>query len=167
MVRLRVNRRGPHHQPGWRRGCGSCSAPRLRPRSGAMSGGQAVQMVKAARGDLPLWVAGGGRRQPGRSGVHRPEPTQGPTRPGAEDRQRPAAPIRSWAEGDHTIDWMVPIVADGEAGFGGAQRLRADQVVHRGGGRRRAPSRTSSPPRRSAGTWAARSSSPPRSTSGR
>lgn len=25
-----------------------------------------------------------------------------------------------WSEGDHSIDWFVPIVADAEAGFGGA-----------------------------------------------
>ena len=32
-----------------------------------------------------------------------------------------------WAEGDGEREWLVPIVADAEAGFGGpAQRVRAD-----------------------------------------
>ena len=43
------------------------------------------------------------------------------------------------AEGDRRHHWFAPIVADAEAGFGGAaQRLRADEGDDRGGRRRRA-----------------------------
>ena len=38
-----------------------------------------------------------------------------------------------WSEGDGEIDWFVPIVADGEAVRGAAERLRIDQELHRGG----------------------------------
>ena len=70
------------------------------------------------------------------------------------------------ADGNDEIDWMVPIVADMEAGFGGHLNVfELDQ----GDDRRRAPractSRTSSPPRRSAGTWAARCCCRPRGRS--
>ena len=57
--------------------------------------------------------------------------------------------------------WFAPIVADAEAGFGGP--LNAHELMKgddRGGGRRACTSRTSSRPRRSAATWAARCSCP-------
>ena len=45
------------------------------PALGAMTGGQAVQMVKAGlEGDLPLRLAGGGGREPLRQHLSRPEP---------------------------------------------------------------------------------------------
>ena len=61
---------------------------------GALTGGQAVQMVRAGlAGDLPLRLAGRGRREPRRPDLSRPEPLSGKQRPGARqaDEQRAAA----------------------------------------------------------------------------
>ena len=78
-----------------------------------------------AAGDLPVGLAGGGRRQPRPS---RCIPTRASTPPTrcprscAASTTRCGAPTRS--SGPRTAaratrDWMVPIVADAEAGFGG------------------------------------------------
>ena len=68
---------------------------------------------------------------------------------------RCCAPTSSTGRRAHGTDWLAPIVADAEAGFGGAaQRLRADEGDDRGGrGRRpfRGPARVGEevrPPRR-------------------
>ena len=68
-----------------------------------------------------------------------------------------------YSEGMQSVqDWLVPIVADAEAGFGGplnAYELMKSMIARR---RRRAcTGKTSWRVRRSAATWAARSSSPP------
>ncbi len=91
---------------------------------GALSGGQAVQMVKAGLKSIYLsgWqVAGDGNL----AGEVYPDQSLYPSNsaPSLVDRinnaLRRAGQIH-WAEGDNDIDWFVPIVADGEAGFGGA-----------------------------------------------
>ena len=97
-------------------------------------------------------------------------PVQQRAGPRAAHQQRLAAgrpdPARRGRERRSTS--FAPIVADAEAGFGGAaQRLRAHEGDDRSRRRRRSTSRTSSPARRSAATWGARCSSPPRSSSAR
>lgn len=91
---------------------------------GALSGGQAVQMVKAGLKSIYLsgWqVAGDGNL----AGQVYPDQSLYPadSAPAMVDRINNAlrrADQIHWAEGDTDIDWFVPIVADGEAGFGGA-----------------------------------------------
>ncbi len=91
---------------------------------GALSGGQAVQMVKAGLKSIYLsgWqVAGDGNL----AGEVYPDQSLYPSNsaPSLVDRINNAlrrADQIHWAEGDNDIDWFVPIVADGEAGFGGA-----------------------------------------------
>ena len=91
---------------------------------GALTGGQAVQMVKAGpEGDLPLRLAGRRRREPRRA---RPIPTRASTRPTACRRScggsttRCCAPTRSTRpRATNGTYWLAPIVADAEAGFGG------------------------------------------------
>ena len=91
---------------------------------GALTGGQAVQMVKAGLKSIYLsgWqVAGDGNL----AGQVYPDQSLYPANsaPAMVDRINNAlrrADQIHWAEGDTEIDWFVPIVADGEAGFGGA-----------------------------------------------
>ncbi len=68
-----------------------------------------------------------------------------------------AGQIATAEGGEAKREWLAPIVADAEAGFGGvlnAYELMNAMIV---AGRRRAcTGRTSSRPRRSAATWAAR-----------
>ncbi|KAI1695363.1 isocitrate lyase family domain-containing protein [Ditylenchus destructor] len=75
-----------------------------------------------AEGDLPVRLAGGGRRQPGRPDVSGPVAVPG--RFGAEGGQEDHATFKradeiQWSEGKNDIDYFAPIVADAEAGFGG------------------------------------------------
>jgi isocitrate lyase len=91
---------------------------------GALSGGQAVQMVKAGLKSIYLsgWqVAGDGNV----AGQVYPDQSLYPANSAPEMVERINNALRRadqihWAEGDTDIDWFVPIVADGEAGFGGA-----------------------------------------------
>ena len=91
---------------------------------GALSGGQAVQMVKAGLKAIYLsgWqVAGDGNLA---EQVY-PDQSLYPANSGPALVRRINNALRRadqihWAEGDHSIDWYVPIVADAEAGFGGA-----------------------------------------------
>lgn len=91
---------------------------------GAMSGGQAVQMVKAGLKSIYLsgWqVAADGNS----SGDVYPDQSLYPSdsAPALVERINNAlrrADQIHWAEGDTDVDWFVPIIADGEAGFGGA-----------------------------------------------
>ncbi|HSK06397.1 MAG TPA: isocitrate lyase, partial [Acidimicrobiia bacterium] len=91
---------------------------------GAISGGQAVQMVRAGLKSIYLsgWqVAADGNS----SGDVYPDQSLYPSdsAPALVERINNAlrrADQIHWAEGDTDIDWFVPIVADGEAGFGGA-----------------------------------------------
>ena len=94
--------------------------------------------ARRAAGDLPERLAGGGRREPGRADVSRPEPLPRQQRAAgrAPHQRRPcSAPTRSSTpRASDDRDWFAPIVADGEAGFGGAaERLRADEGDDRGG----------------------------------
>jgi isocitrate/methylisocitrate lyase len=91
---------------------------------GALSGGQAVQMVKAGLKSIYLsgWqVAGDGNL----SGEVYPDQSLYPANSAPAMVRRINNALRRadqvhWAEGDTGTDWFVPIVADGEAGFGGA-----------------------------------------------
>jgi isocitrate lyase len=90
---------------------------------GAMSGGQAVQMVKAGLKSIYLsgWqVAADGNL----SGDVYPDQSLYPANSAPALVERINNALRRadqihWAEGDTSIDWFVPIIADGEAGFGG------------------------------------------------
>jgi isocitrate lyase len=91
---------------------------------GAMSGGQAVQMVKAGLEAIYLsgWQVAGDANLADQ--VY-PDQSLYPANSAPALVRRIVNALRRadqvhWAEGDHAIDWMVPIVADGEAGFGGA-----------------------------------------------
>ncbi len=91
---------------------------------GALSGGQAVQMVKAGLKSIYLsgWqVAGDGNL----AGEVYPDQSLYPSNSAPALVQRINNALRRadqihWAEGNDEVDWFVPIVADGEAGFGGA-----------------------------------------------
>jgi len=91
---------------------------------GALSGGQAVQMVKAGLKTIYLsgWqVAGDGNL----AGEVYPDQSLYPANSAPAMVKRINNALRradqiQWAEGEGDIDWFVPIVADGEAGFGGA-----------------------------------------------
>ncbi|HUG32480.1 MAG TPA: isocitrate lyase [Acidimicrobiia bacterium] len=91
---------------------------------GALSGGQAVQMVKAGLKSIYLsgWqVAGDGNL----AGEVYPDQSLYPANSAPALVKRINNALRRadqihWAEGDTDTDWFVPIVADGEAGFGGA-----------------------------------------------
>ena len=91
---------------------------------GALSGGQAVQMVKAGLKSIYLsgWqVAGDGNL----AGEVYPDQSLYPANSAPELAKRINNALRRadqihWAEGDTDLDWFVPIIADGEAGFGGA-----------------------------------------------
>ncbi len=91
---------------------------------GALSGGQAVQMVKAGLQSIYLsgWqVAGDGNL----AGEVYPDQSLYPANSAPALVKRINNALRRadqihWAEGDTDTDWFVPIVADGEAGFGGA-----------------------------------------------
>jgi len=90
---------------------------------GAITGNQAVQMVKAGLRAIYLsgWqVAGDGNL------AESPYPDQSlyPVNSVPSVVRRINNALRradqiQWAEGDGEIDWLVPIVADAEAGFGG------------------------------------------------
>jgi isocitrate lyase len=91
---------------------------------GALSGGQAVQMVKAGLKSIYLsgWqVAGDGNL----SGEVYPDQSLYPANSAPAMVERINNALRRvdqihWAEGDSSVDWFAPIIADGEAGFGGA-----------------------------------------------
>ncbi|HLV89705.1 MAG TPA: isocitrate lyase [Acidimicrobiia bacterium] len=90
---------------------------------GALSGGQAVQMVKAGLRAIYLsgWqVAGDGNL----AGEVYPDQSLYPANSAPAMVRRINNALRRadqihWSEGDGSIDWFVPIVADAEAGFGG------------------------------------------------
>jgi isocitrate lyase len=91
---------------------------------GALSGGQAVQMVKAGLEAIYLsgWQVAGDANLADQ--VY-PDQSLYPANSAPALVRRINNALRRadqihWSEGDHSIDWMVPIVADGEAGFGGA-----------------------------------------------
>ncbi len=93
------------------------------PALGAMTGGQAVQMVRAGLESIYLsgWQVAADANLAG--GTY-PDQSLYPANSGpALARRLNAALLRAdqiaHAEGDDSTDWLVPIVADAEAGFGG------------------------------------------------
>lgn len=90
---------------------------------GALSGGQAVQMVKAGLRSIYLsgWqVAGDGNL----AGEVYPDQSLYPANSAPALVKRINNALRRadqihWAEDDLDVEWFVPIVADAEAGFGG------------------------------------------------
>jgi isocitrate lyase len=91
---------------------------------GAMSGGQAVQMVKAGLKSIYVsgWQVAGDANL---SGQVYPDQSLYPANSAPAMVERINNALRRadqihWAEGDSSIDWFAPIIADGEAGFGGA-----------------------------------------------
>ncbi|HEY7582289.1 MAG TPA: isocitrate lyase [Acidimicrobiia bacterium] len=91
---------------------------------GALSGGQAVQMVKAGLKAIYL----SGWQVAGESNLAEqvyPDQSLYPANSAPALVRRINNALRRadqihWAEGDESFDWFVPIVADAEAGFGGA-----------------------------------------------
>ena len=92
-------------------------------------------------GDLSLRLAGRGRRQPGRPDLPRSEPLPGDQRagPGQADQQRAAARRPDRPRRGRRLDRLV--CADRRRRRGRlrwtAERIRADEGLHRGGCRRR------------------------------
>ena len=97
-------------------------------------------------GSKAIYLSAAGRWRPTPTSPGRCIPTRASTRPTAcrtwcaASTTRSSAPTRSSTPRARTTrDWFAPIVADAEAGFGGAaQRLRADEGDDRGRRRRRA-----------------------------
>ncbi len=91
---------------------------------GAMTGGQAVQMVKAGLRAIYL----SGWQVAGDANLSRqvyPDQSLYPANSAPALVERINNALRradqiAWMEGDTSTEWFVPIVADGEAGFGGA-----------------------------------------------
>ncbi len=90
---------------------------------GAMTGGQAVQMVKAGLKAIYLsgWQVAADANL---SGNTYPDQSLYPSNSAPALVRRLNSALQradqiSWAEGDGSIDWLTPIVADAEAGFGG------------------------------------------------
>jgi isocitrate lyase len=93
------------------------------PALGAMTGGQAVQMVKAGLESIYLsgWQVAADANLAGQT---YPDQSLYPANAGPALAKRinnalMRADQIARAEGDDSIDWYVPIVADAEAGFGG------------------------------------------------
>lgn len=91
---------------------------------GAMNGGQAVQMVKAGLNAIYLsgWQVAADANL---AGEVYPDQSLYPANSAPALVRRINSALRradqiAWGEGDENTDWFVPIVADGEAGFGGA-----------------------------------------------
>jgi isocitrate lyase len=90
---------------------------------GAMTGGQAVQMVKGGLKAIYLsgWQVAADANL---SGNTYPDQSLYPSNSAPALVRRLNSALQradqiSWAEGDGSIDWLTPIVADAEAGFGG------------------------------------------------
>lgn len=91
---------------------------------GALSGGQAVQMVKAGLNAIYLsgWQVAG---EANLAEQVYPDQSLYPSNSAPSLVRRINNALRradqiQWAEGNQSIEWFVPIVADAEAGFGGA-----------------------------------------------
>jgi isocitrate lyase len=91
---------------------------------GAMSGGQAVQMAKAGLRAIYLsgWQVAGDANEAGQ--VYPDQSlypvNSGPTLVRRINNALMRADEIEWGEGNDDVDYMLPIVADAEAGFGGA-----------------------------------------------
>ncbi len=93
------------------------------PALGALSGGQAMQMVRAGLEAIYLsgWQVAGDANG---AGEVYPDQSLYPVDSGPTLVRRIHNALRradevEWSEGRHERDWLVPIVADAEAGFGG------------------------------------------------
>ena len=144
------------------RNCGiCCSSNKFTRALGALTGNQAVQMVRGGTGvDLPLRLAGRRRRQPVRPDLPGPEPLPGQLGAGrrAPDQQRAAArrPDRSLhREERHRLPGADCRRRRGRLRWS-AERLRADEVDDRRPERPACTGRTSWRRRRSADISAAR-----------
>ncbi len=91
---------------------------------GAMSGGQAVQMVRAGLQAIYLsgWQVAADANL---AGSVYPDQSLYPANSAPELVRRINNALRradqiEWSEGDGSREWMVPIIADAESGFGGA-----------------------------------------------
>jgi isocitrate lyase len=100
---------------------------------GALSGGQAVQMVKAGLKSIYLsgWQVAADANL---GGDVYPDQSLYPSNSAPALVERINNALRRadqihWAEGETDLDWFVPIIADGEAGFGGA--LNAFELTKR------------------------------------
>jgi isocitrate lyase len=90
---------------------------------GALTGGQAVQMVKTGLKAIYLsgWQVAADANL---SGNTYPDQSLYPSNSAPALVRRLNSALQradqiSWAEGDGSVDWLAPIVADAEAGFGG------------------------------------------------
>jgi isocitrate lyase len=102
---------------------------------GALSGGQAVQMVKAGLKAIYLsgWQVAADANQ---AGAVYPDQSLYPANSVPQTVRRLNNALRradqiEWSEGNTGTDWLVPIVADAEAGFGGvlnAYELMAQMI---------------------------------------
>jgi isocitrate lyase len=91
---------------------------------GAMTGGQAVQMVRAGLQAIYLsgWQVAADANL---AGSVYPDQSLYPANSAPDLVRRINNALRradqiEWSEGDDTREWMVPIIADAESGFGGA-----------------------------------------------
>lgn len=138
---------------------------------GAMTGGQAVQQVKAGLRAIYLsgWQVAADANL---SGHTYPDQSLYPANsvPQVVRRINNAlmrADQIEWAEGQQTVeDYLVPIVADAEAGFGGPLNAFELMKAMITAGALVCTGKTKSLPRRNVVTSAVRSSSRPRTTSG-
>ncbi len=135
---------------------------------GAISGGQAVQMVKAGLDAIYLsgWQVAGDANLA--EEVY-PDQSLYPANSAPALVRRLNNALRradqiEWSEGDGAHDWMVPIIADAESGFGGALNVfeLTKSFIKAGAAGVHLEDQLSS--EKSAATWGARCSSPPPST---
>ena len=126
---------------------------------GAMTGGQAVEMVKAGLKAIYLsgWQVAADAN---RAGQTYPDQSLYPADSVPSVVKRINNALQrvdqiAWSEG-RVADPMAPILADAEAGFGGALNAFELMKAMIEAGQPACTSRTSSPARRSAATWAAR-----------
>ncbi len=136
---------------------------------GALTGNQAVQQVKA--GIKAIYLSGWQvAADANLSGQMYPDQSLYPANsvPHVVERINQAlqrADQIHHAEGKNGVYWFAPIIADAEAGFGGPLNCFELMKAMIEAGRPARPastSKTSSPPKRSAATWAARCSCPRR-----
>ena len=113
---------------------------------GALTGGQAVQMVRAGLEAIYLsgWQVAADANLAG-ADLPRPEPLPGEQRArrsSAASTTRCCAPTRSTGpRAERRPHWLAPIVADAEAGFGGPLNAFELMKCDDRGGRRRRPLR--------------------------
>lgn len=127
---------------------------------GALTGNQAMQQVKAGLKAIYLsgWQVAADANL---SGEMYPDQSLYPVNSVPMVVRRINSALRradqiARMEGDSSQYWMAPIIADAEAGFGGALNAYELMKAMIEAGRLAFTSRTSSPPRRSAAIWAAR-----------